>query len=558
MAVDRIDAALFAKMFLAGAQNLSDNKDWINELNVFPVPDGDTGTNMTMTIMSAVRELEALQDVDMKSLCKCISSGSLRGARGNSGVILSQLFRGFTKTVRSTDAIDIPLIADGFEKAVETAYKAVIKPKEGTILTVAKGMAEISRKLVDAQMPVEEYLKNIIDYGNEILAKTPEMLPVLKEAGVVDSGGQGLMTILEGAYGALTGKEIEITIIGGKKSENTAEEEKEAPVQIRKKNVYFEEFIINTAKQLSPALIDDLHGFLAASGECAVVSSEGKRVKVYLRTDDPGMVLTKAMSYGPVSDISITNSTIEKHENRLFRDPEKALADQMAEKAAKETPAKEMGFIAVSCGNGFEEIFKGLGADYVVSGGQTMNPSTEDLINAIDKVNAKNVFLLPNNKNIIMAAKQAKELVQEKSIIVIETKTVPQGISALLALEPEKSAVENQQLMTEAVGHVQTAELTYAIRDTSIDGVEIHQGDIMAVGDHGILDVEKDVRKAASGALEKMITDDSELVSIYFGQDYSEENAQRIAQDVQEKYPDIDVAVENGGQPVYYCILSVE
>lgn len=555
MAVDHIDAQLLKKMFLAGAQNLNDNKDWINELNVFPVPDGDTGTNMTMTIMSAVREIQQLQDVEMKGLCKCISSGSLRGARGNSGVILSQLFRGFTKTVRGVDTIDIPLIADGMEKAVETAYKAVIKPKEGTILTVAKGMAEISRKLVNAQMPLDEYIRNIIEYGGEVLKKTPEMLPVLKEAGVVDSGGQGLMTILQGAYDALTGREISLTILEQSGSENGAEE---TVVQPAIKNAYCEEFILHTNKQLPPAGVDELRSFLAASGECPVAVADGKDIKVYIRTDDPGLVLTKALSYGNVTDVNISNRTMEKHVNRLFRDPDRELQEQEAEKLKKQTPPKEMGFIAVACGDGFEEIFKGLGADCVVSGGQTMNPSTEDLINAIDTVNAKTVFIFPNNKNIIMAAKQAQDLVQEKSIIVIETKTIPQGVSALLALEPENSPTDNQAAMNEAISRVQTAELTYAIRDTSIDGTEIHQGDIMAVGDHGILAVNREVIDAALDAVSQMVKDDTELISIYFGHDYSEENANRMAKQIQEKYPEIDVAVENGGQPVYYCIISVE
>ncbi|MGI6110793.1 MAG: DAK2 domain-containing protein [Bilifractor sp.] len=555
MAADHIDAALLSRMFMAGAQNLSDNKDIINELNVFPVPDGDTGTNMTLTIMSAVHEIQAQTNPDMKSLCKCISSGSLRGARGNSGVILSQLLRGFTKVVKGSDSIDIPMIADGMEKAVETAYKAVIKPKEGTILTVAKGMAEISRKLVDAQMPLEEYLKNIIDYGNEVLQKTPEMLPVLKEAGVVDSGGKGLMTVMEGCFDAFIGKEIRLTI-----TEDTAKNqaEEETPVQPKLRFGYCEEFQIHMDRPVSEAVLDEFRSFLGTSGECPVVVSEGKTIKVYVRTGDPGMILTKAMSFGSLSHIQVTNLSMEKHSNRLIRDPEKVLKEQQEERAAQQAPMKEMGFVVVSCGEGFDEIFKGLGADCIVSGGQTMNPSTEDLIGAIDKVNARTVFIFPNNKNIIMAARQVKELVQEKSIIIIETKTVPQGISALLALEPDRSPVDNQATMNEAVSAVKTAEITYAVRDTTIDQVEIHQGDIMAVGDNGLLAVSKDIREAAMQAVDRMLTDDSELVSIYFGKEYSEENANRIARDIQEKHPDIDVAVENGGQPVYYCIISVE
>lgn len=556
MAADRIDAALFSRMFMAGAQNLSDNKDTINELNVFPVPDGDTGTNMTLTIMSAVHEVQAQPDPDMKSLCKCISSGSLRGARGNSGVILSQLLRGFTKVVRGSDSIDIPMIAEGMEKAVETAYKAVIKPKEGTILTVARGMSEIARKLVDAQMPMDQYLKNIIDYGNEVLQKTPEMLPVLKEAGVVDSGGKGLMTVMEGGLDAFLGKEIRLTITEEEKEEQ--KEGEELPVQPRLRFGYCEEFQIHMEKPVSEAVLDDFRSFLSASGECPVVVSEGKNVKVYVRTGDPGMIMTKAMTFGALSHVSVTNLSMEKHTNRLIRDPEIILKEQQDERAAREVPMKEMGFVVVSCGSGFDDIFKGLGADYIVSGGQTMNPSTEDLISATDRVNARTVFILPNNKNIIMAARQVKELVQEKNIIIIGTKTVPQGISALLALEPDKSPVDNQAAMNEAIANVKTAEITYAVRDTKIDDVEIHQGDIMAVGDSGLLAVDKDIREAALKAVDRMVTEESELVSIYFGREYSEENANRIAKDIQEKYPDIDVAVENGGQPVYYCIISVE
>lgn len=556
MAADRIDAALLSRMFLAGAQNLNDNKDTINELNVFPVPDGDTGTNMTLTIMAAVHEVQNLQELDMKGLCKCISSGSLRGARGNSGVILSQLLRGFTKVVRGSDAIDIPMIADGMEKAVETAYKAVIKPKEGTILTVAKGMSEIARKLVDAQMPMDQYLKNIVDYGNEVLQKTPELLPVLKEAGVVDSGGKGLMTVMEGGLDAFLGKEVRLTITEGEEEKQS--EEEASLVQPKLKFGYCEEFQIHLDRTVSEAVLDDFRTFLGASGECPVVVSEGKTVKVYVRTGDPGMILTKAMTLGSLSHVTVTNLSMEKHSNRLIKDPEKALKEQQDERMAKEVPMKEMGFVVVSCGPGFDEIFKGLGADCIVSGGQTMNPSTEDLISAIDKVNARNIFIFPNNKNIIMAARQVKELVQEKSIIIIETKTVPQGISALLALEPDKSPIDNQAAMNEAVANVQTAEITYAVRDTKIDDHEIHQGDIMAVGDKGLLAVDKDIRETALKAVDQMVTEDSELVSIYFGREFSEENANRIAKDIQDKHPDIDVAVENGGQPVYYCIISVE
>ena len=556
MAENTIDASLLAHMFLTGAQNLDAKKDWINELNVFPVPDGDTGTNMTMTIMSAVRMVQDIDSMNMKDLSKAISSGSLRGARGNSGVILSQLFRGFTKTVKGSDEIDIPMIADAYEKAVETAYKAVIKPKEGTILTVAKGMAEIARKLVDAQMSLDVYIKNIIDYGNEVLAKTPDMLPVLKEAGVVDSGGEGLMTILEGAYDGFMGKEVDPDL--GKAKEKSAEEEEaEEAAPAKPRFIYSAEFIISSGKSLPQAQIDELRAFLVQTGEQVVIIPDARELKVHVHTNEPGAVLTRALTLGQLKTVHIDNLMIEHHE-KLIKDAAKASKDQAEELLRKAQPAKAVGFIEVCAGDGFEEIFRGLGADYIIKGGQTMNPSTEDVLDAIDQVNAENIFLFPNNKNIIMAARQAQELVKEKNIIVIPSKTIPQGITALLGYDPAQNVETNQSAMMDAITNVRTGEITYAIRDTSIDNVEIHQGDIMAVGDDGILSVGKDICETALASVGKMMFDDAELISIYYGQEYSEENANRLAQQISEKYPDIDVEVNNGGQPVYYCILSVE
>lgn len=544
-------------MFLTGAQNLDAKKDWINELNVFPVPDGDTGTNMTMTIMSAVRMVQDIDSMNMKDLSKAISSGSLRGARGNSGVILSQLFRGFTKTVKGSDEIDIPMIADACEKAVETAYKAVIKPKEGTILTVAKGMAEIARKLVDAQMTLDVYIKNIIDYGNEVLAKTPDMLPVLKEAGVVDSGGEGLMTILEGAYDGLMGKEVDPDL-GKAKDENA--DRKETPEEKEPEKprfIYSAEFIINSEKSLPQAQIDELRTFLVTNGEQVVIIPDARELKVHVHTNEPGQVLSKALTLGRLTCISIDNLLVEHHE-KLIKNPSKAARDQADELLRRTTPAKPVGFIEVCAGDGFEEIFRGLGADYIIKGGQTMNPSTEDVLDAIDQVNAENIFLFPNNKNIIMAARQAQDLVREKNIIVIPSKTIPQGITALLGYDPAQNVESNQTAMMDAIANVRTAEVTYAIRDTTIDNVEIHQGDIMAVGDDGILSVGKDIEDTSLASVEKMMSDDAELISIYFGKEFSEENANRLAQKITGKFPDVDVEVNNGGQPVYYCILSVE
>ena len=549
-----LHADLLSRMIIAGAQNLDHKKDWINELNVFPVPDGDTGTNMTMTIMSAVREVQSLPDINMKDLCKAISSGSLRGARGNSGVILSQLFRGFTKAIREKETVTIAELADACDRAVETAYKAVIKPKEGTILTVAKGIAEMARKQSSQAESLEEYLEKVLEYGREVLAKTPDMLPVLKEAGVVDSGGQGLIVVLEGAYDALLGKEIEpMEAIPGR------------PAAIPREGVgaevditfgYCTEFIIDLVKPMPSEQVDDFRQFLCSIGDSIVLVPDDDFVKVHVHTNDPGQALSRALTHGSLSSIKIDNMRLEHHE-KLIRDAEKLAAEQ-AKTYEHAGPPKAVGFVSVCAGEGFAEIFRGLNVDIVIEGGQTMNPSTEDLLNAIDQVNAENVFLYPNNKNIIMAANQARELVQEKNIVVIPTKTVPQGISAILCFDPESTVEENQEAMKEMIGRVRTGEVTYAVRDTHIDNVEIHQGDIMAVGDEGLLSVGTEIQDVAAASVERMMFSDAELISIYYGRDFSEESAGRLAQILSEKYPECDVEVENGGQPVYYCILAVE
>ncbi len=552
MSEKTMDAALLAKMFLAGAQNLDVKKEWINELNVFPVPDGDTGTNMTMTITSAAREVQSLDKLTMKELCKAISNGSLRGARGNSGVILSQLLRGFTKTVRGSEIIDIPLIADACEKAVETAYKAVIKPKEGTILTVAREMSKIARKLADGQMDLPAYLKSIIDYGNQTLAKTPEMLPVLKEAGVVDSGGQGLMVVLEGAYDALMGKEIDLNFAKPETTKQNVETVNDEDIKFG----YCTEFIINLEHALSGGQVEELRRFLTEIGDSIVLVPDPELVKVHVHTNDPGMAISKALTYGYLTNMKIDNMRVE-HREKLIKDTKKLELEKEAE-AKKPAPPKKAGFIAVAAGDGFREILQGLDVDYVISGGQTMNPSTEDVLNAVDMVNAENIFLFPDNSNIIMAANQARELVQEKNIIVIPTKTVPQGISAIISYDPDKTIEENQRAMNDVITTVKTCEITYAIRDTTIDDKEIHQGDIMAVGDSGMLAVGRDIQETALEAVTSMMTDDAALISIYYGKEFSEENANRIARELTSRYPDCDVEVNNGGQPVYYCIISVE
>ncbi len=558
MASNVIDAKLMAKMFLAGAKNLDNKKEWINELNVFPVPDGDTGTNMTLTIMSAAKEVSSLYemgDLDMTSLCKAVSSGSLRGARGNSGVILSQLFRGFTKVVKTCDELTIPIIADAFEKAVETAYKAVMKPKEGTILTVAKGASEKARELADAGMEdMTEFIGQIITYADEVLEKTPEMLPVLKQAGVVDSGGQGLMQVLKGAYDAFQGKEIDLNITketsGEKKAQDSASIEAQANAEI--KYGYCTEFIIMLNKVFNIKAEMDFKAYLESIGDSIVVVADEDVVKVHVHTNDPGLAIQRALKYGALSNMKIDNMRLE-HQEKLFKQSQKEAAAE-----SEPMPKKDVGFIAVSVGEGINEIFKSLGVDYIIEGGQTMNPSTEDMLNAIDKVNADTVFILPNNKNIILAANQAQMLVKDKKIIVIPTKTVPQGITAVINYIPDLSAKENEQTMTEEIKNVATGQVTYAVRDTNIDGKEIKQGDFMGLGDSGILSVGTTITDVALSMIDEMMQDELELISIYYGSEITEEDAENLKKLTEEKYPDCDIELQYGGQPIYYYIVSAE
>lgn len=548
--MNTIDAKLLGKMFLAGAKNLEVKKEWINELNVFPVPDGDTGTNMTLTIMSAVREVNSLEEVTFKSLAKAISSGSLRGARGNSGVILSQLLRGFTKVIKEKEEIDAPTLADAMEKAVETAYKAVMKPKEGTILTVAKGAADKARELCDDCEDLGTFLEDVIAYANQVLNETPEMLPVLKEAGVVDSGGQGLVVVLEGAFDAFQGKEIDLNfeVQDAKTSVTKISREAEADIKFG----YCTEFIIMLDKEFTEQDEAELKEYLLSLGDSLVVVADDEIVKVHVHTNDPGLAIQKALTYGALTRMKIDNMR-EEHQERLFKDAEK-LAKQQAEQA----PQKDVGFIAVSVGEGIADIFRELGVDYLIEGGQTMNPSTEDMLNAISRVNAKTIFIYPNNKNIILAANQAQALTKDKEIIVIPTKTVPQGITAVINYVPEKTAQENAETMLEEIKNVKTGQVTYAVRDTHIDDKEICQGDIMGIGDAGILAVGQDVVEVAEEMTDQMVDEDAELISIYYGEDFSEEDAGRLAGRLEEKYPDCDIEVNYGGQPIYYCIISVE
>ena len=539
-------------MFLAGAKNLEVKKEWINELNVFPVPDGDTGTNMTLTIMSAVKEVNNLEDVQMTSLAKAISSGSLRGARGNSGVILSQLLRGFTKGIRDLEKLDAVALARAVDKGVETAYKAVMKPKEGTILTVARGVADKALELAEDAENLQTFLEDVLEEGRRVLAKTPDMLPVLKEAGVVDSGGQGLMVVLEGAFDAFMGKEVDLTFDGGE-SAKVVKITPQAEADI--KFGYCTEFIIVLNKEFTAEDEVDFKAYLSSLGDSIVCVADDEVVKIHVHTNDPGLAIQRALTYGSLSRIKIDNMR-EEHQEKLIKDAEK-IAAQQAEEAAK-APKKEVGFISVSIGEGFGQIFRDLGVDYLIEGGQTMNPSTEDMLNAICKVNAEHIFILPNNKNIILAANQAKALTKDKDIIVIPTKTVPQGITAVINYVPEKSVEDNEKDMTEEITRVKTGQITYAVRDTHIDDKEIHEGDIMGIGDHGMLAVGKEVAAVAKETVEQMVDDETELISIYYGEGFTEEEAEKLAGELEEQYDYCDVEVNCGGQPIYYCIISVE
>ena len=548
-------------MFLAGAKNLEANKEYINELNVFPVPDGDTGTNMTMTIMSAAKEVAGIESPDMKTLSKAISSGSLRGARGNSGVILSQLFRGFTKVIKEETGITPAILASSFQKAVETAYKAVMKPKEGTILTVAKGAADEAERVVaeNPDITLEDMLPLIVAQADKVLQETPELLPVLKEAGVVDSGGMGLLKVLEGAYDAFCGKEIHYSSImePAEAEKKPAAKEENAEQEI--KFGYCTEFIILPEKPFTKKNEAEFKEFLTSIGDSIVIVADEDLVKVHVHTNEPGVAITRALTYGQLTKMKIDNMREEHHE-RVIQNAEKLAQEQIdsAEPVLPAEPEKEVGFIAVSIGDGLSQIFKDLGVDYIIEGGQTMNPSTEDMLNAIEKVNARNIFIFPNNKNIILAANQAKSLVENRNILVVETKTIPQGITAMINYVPDKSPEENAEAMVEEIAHVKTGQLTYAVRDTHIDDKTIKAGDIMGVGDHAILAVGKDVDPVALETLDQMVDEDSELISIYYGEDMREDEAEHLLKQIQERFPDLDAELNFGGQPIYYYMLSVE
>ncbi len=549
--VKTLDAVLAQKMFLAGAKNLEAKKEWINELNVFPVPDGDTGTNMTMTIMSAAKEVAAIENPDFVSLSKAISTGSLRGARGNSGVILSQLFRGFTKEVKNAEEINSTVLAKSFERAVETAYKAVMKPKEGTILTVAKGVADKTVELARKTDDLEVIIRGAIEYGDEVLNRTPEMLPILKQAGVVDSGGQGLMQVLKGAFDVFLGKEVDFTVEQPVASPaQTAGSKAEADIRFG----YCTEFIIMLEKEYTAQTEKEFKAYLESIGDSIVVVSDEDIVKVHVHTNDPGLAIQKALTYGSLTKMKIDNMR-EEHQERLIKDAEKAAQEQKKE---EKEPPKEYGFIAVSVGEGLSEIFKGLGVDIVIEGGQTMNPSTEDILKAVEQINAKTVYVLPNNKNIILAANQAASLTEDKEVVIVPSKTIPQGITALINFVEGQSGDENLQNMTEEMSKVKTGEVTYAVRDTQIDGKVIKENDIMGIGDAGISAVGQSVKGTTMDMLDDLIDENSELVSIYYGEGMSEEDAQELAEAVTASHAGIECEVNYGGQPVYYYIVSVE
>lgn len=567
VAITTVDAPMLAKMFLAGAKNLEAKKEWINELNVFPVPDGDTGTNMTMTIMSAAAEVSKLGDSpDMASLAKAISSGSLRGARGNSGVILSQLFRGFTKGIGKYEVIDTVILCDALQKAVETAYKAVMKPKEGTILTVAKGGADKALELIGETDDLTVFIDEVIKEADDVLSRTPDMLPVLKQAGVVDSGGQGLVTVLKGAYDALMGKEVDYTIETESAGSGVVKISQETEQDI--KFGYCTEFIIVLNRPLEEKEESEFKSYLESIGDSIVVVADDEITKVHVHTNDPGLAIQRALEYGSLSKIKIDNMR-EEHQEKLIKDAQKAaeeqkLADERkrSEKEAlaeaSKAPKKDMGFISVSIGEGINEIFKGLGVDYIIAGGQTMNPSTEDMLNAIEEVNADNIFILPNNKNIILAANQAASLIEEKNIFVIPTKTVPQGITALINFMPDSSAEENAARLTEELTSVKTGQVTYAVRDTLIEDKSIKQGDYMGMGDNSILSVGRDMDTVIREMIAQLVDEDSAIISIYYGEEIKEQAAKQLGAELEETYPDCEVEVHYGGQPIYYYVISVE
>ena len=566
VATTTIDAALVQKMFLAGAKNLESKKEWINDLNVFPVPDGDTGTNMTLTIMSAAKEVSAIANPTMENLAKAISTGSLRGARGNSGVILSQLLRGFTKEMSQVKEITVKTLAVATSRATETAYKAVMKPKEGTILTVAKGVSDKAAEIADTVTDIEEALSVIIDYAEEVLAKTPDMLPVLKEAGVVDSGGQGLVVVLRGLYDALTGKVTDFTITEPNAEFKAGSSMPGKGAAIDNADIkfgYCTEFIIMLEKPFDENTEAEFKKFLSSIGDSIVCVNLDDIVKVHVHTNHPGQAFEKGLEYGQLTKMKVDNMR-EEHNQKVIAQSEyqsAVAADAMKkreEEKAENTPKKDFGFITIAAGEGLAEIFKGLGVDEVIQGGQTMNPSTEDILNAAEKINADTIFVLPNNSNIILASNQAESIFEDKKLVVIPTKTIPQGITAMINFELTRNAKENEEAMLESLSTVKSGQLTYAVRDTSIDGKEIKKDNYLGLGDKGLAAVGTDMDDTALAMLAEFVDEESELISVYYGEDIDESKAEELVKKIEEKFDGVDVELQYGGQPVYYYIVSVE
>ncbi|MBO4863103.1 MAG: DAK2 domain-containing protein [Eubacterium sp.] len=569
MAVSKLDAKIIKQAFISGANRLSNNKEYINELNVFPVPDGDTGTNMTLTIMAAAAEVKELENPTVDLLAKAISNGSLRGARGNSGVILSQLFRGFCREMKGRDYLDIDDLDAGFTHAVETAYKAVMKPKEGTILTVARGMSDRADELVGTEDDIISFLEQIVEHGKKVLAKTPEMLPVLKEAGVVDSGGQGLIEVMEGFLLGIKGTPVALEggdqpqtlqkgagilseLPGTKPSGSSRDDISTADI----KYGYCTEFIILLDKELTDKQVEDIKNYLLSIGDSLVCVADEEIVKIHVHTNHPGKAFEKGLEYGQLTRCKVDNMR-EEHRELLHMEGAESTGSTESTQDT-ESEKQKYGIIAVAAGDGISEIFKEIGASYVIEGGQTMNPSTDDIISAISSVNAETIYLLPNNKNIILASNQAAQLIKDKKVYVVQSKTIPQGIGAVLGFNPEAEAEDNYSAMSVAMEDIRSGEVTFAVRDTSVDGKEIHKNNIMGISDNGIDAVGTEVGEVTEKLIETLVDEDSGLISIYFGEDVTEEDAEKLGEALEEKYPDLDVDVKYGGQPIYYYILSVE
>ena len=587
MSVNRIDAETMKRAFISGANNLSNNKEYINELNVFPVPDGDTGTNMTLTIMTAVAEVNSVETPTIDLIAKAISGGSLRGARGNSGVILSQLFRGFCRDVKGKTELDINDLASGFAHAVETAYKAVIKPREGTILSVARGMAEKGAEALSTSGDLIDFLTQVVDYGEVILQKTPDMLPVLKEAGVVDSGGQGLLEVMKGILLALEGKDVvsqdtDKPIVQQKGAGLLEEIPTSASKGSGRDDIstadikfgYCTEFIILLERELSDDEVEGIKEFLMSIGDSIVCVADEELVKIHVHTNHPGQAFEKGLEYGQLTRCKIDNMREEHSERVSMENEKKKLAQQdeafeqlkaerktsgpVKEEAPKNTVKEKYGIISVATGDGISEIFSEIGVDHIIHGGQTMNPSTDDILNAINSVNAENIYVLPNNKNIIMASRQAAQICSDKNVYVVETKSIPQGIGAVINFSPDAEPEDNLANMVSAIEDIKSGEITFAVRDTSVDGKEIRKNNIMGISDQGIDVVGTDIEQVAKDLLDKMVDEDSGLISIYYGIDVEQETAEKLGEFLEEKYPDVDLDVKYGGQPIYYYLLSVE